>query len=298
MRSGFVVACAVAMLASGSDRAPGVRVSLHVAVEQPSGAPVEGVRPDEFVLLVDSEPRQVESVAPASQPLSILFLLDSSQSMEPYAAEMEKAAATLAAALRPLDRIRVGTIEDKILFSRAFTTDKSRFTFRPRGRSALRERSVQGGTPLWDAVTQATELLASEEGRRVLLVFSDGRATGNHHSLEDAAILAGDSNVTVMALAPFTTRGLRQAPKLVAIIRPAASLDRLAKYTGGILVGGYQQPENMKKELQLLADRLRSGYTLTFTAPADGRRRGVSVRVNRPGLHVRAPVTFRVPMQP
>jgi VWFA-related protein len=295
IRRALAAALAVApLLGAGQDR-PETRIAVHVAVEDAKGTPVSGLPAAAFTLAVDGQPHAIESIAAASEPLSLLLLVDASRSMAPHGGKLERTVKRFVASLHAGDRIRTGVIDDEIAFAPAFTSATSSFRLMPRDPIVVRERPKTEGTPLWDAIHQAAGLLGAEDGRRILLVFSDGRTSGNQHSLEEAAEFAGDTNVSVIALAPFATRGIHQAPKMIAIVTPAAHLDRLTQYTGGLLIGGYESKVDPLEQLPTLPRRLRAGYTLTFAVPADGRRHRLEVLVGAPDVHVRAPLTFRAP---
>ena len=282
------------LAAAGPERWPETRVTVHVAVEDGEGAPVTGLPATAFTVAVDGERRTVDAMVPTAQPMSILLLVDTSKSMAPFVAGLEKGAREFVASLAVADRIRVGAFGDEIRFSPMFDADKRSFRLEPRDGIVLRKRSVTGGSPLWDAVYQSTELLVAERNRLVLLAISDGRASGNHHSLEEAAEFAGDGGVAVNVLAPFATRGIRQDRETVLYVRPAANIDRLTQYTGGLMIGGYDAVKPAK-QLGALGHRLRAGYAVTFAAPADGRRHRLDVQVSIPGSQVRAPLVLRVP---
>jgi VWFA-related protein len=296
IRHALAVAVAVApLLGGGPDGRADARIVVHVAVEDANGHPVSGLPAAAFTLTVDGQPHAIESIAPASQPLSLLLLVDASRSMAPQGGRLERAVKRFVVSLDAGDRIRTGVIDDEIAFAPTFDSPASSFRIMPRDRIVVRERLKTGGTPLWDAIHQASELLGAEHGRRILLVFSDGRTSGNQHSLEEAAEFAGDTNVSVTALAPFVTRGIHQAEKTIAIVTPVAHLDRLTQYTGGRLIGGYESKIDPIDQLPTLARRLRAGYALTFSVPADGRRHRLGVRAAAPGVRVRAPMTCRAP---
>jgi VWFA-related protein len=285
------------LAAAGPERWPETRITVHVAVEDGEGAPVAGLPATAFAIVVDGERRTVDAIVPTAQPMSILLLVDTSQSMAPFVGGLEKGAREFVASLDAADRIRVGTFSDEIRFSPAFTADKRSFRLAPRDGIVLRKRAVTGGSPLWDAVYESTGLLVAEHNRRVLVVISDGRSSGNHHSLEEAAEFAGDGGVSVNVLAPFATRGIRQDRETVLYVRPAANIDRLTQYTGGLMIGGYDAVKPVK-QLGALGQRLRAGYAVTFAAPADGRRHRLDVQLGVPGLRVRAPLAIRVPDLP
>ena len=269
------------------------QVTIHVAVENQNGVPVRGLSADKFSLSVDRVARPVESVVPADQPLSTILLADGSPSMKPFAGRLEMAALGFVESLGAADRWRTGEFGDRIIFSRDFASGR-KFRLEPREPLTLRERTVRGGSPLWDAVHQSIELLSDQPGRRTLLVFSDARASGNASGLEDVANLAADNAVSVSAIVPARSYGIRQDPETIAVISSATGLERFARYTGGVLLGGYDFKGDPLKQLPALAARLRAGYALTFSMPEDGRRHRLDVRVATDGLQVRAPIAFRV----
>ena len=226
------------------------------------------------------------------------MLVDDRLSMKWFAASLNGPAKEFVESLDAADRWRVGAFGDRILFSRSFASGPASFRLEPREPIAHRERTVSGGSPLWDAIHQSVELLADQGGRRTVLVFSDGRASGNQHGLEEVAEFSIDRAVSLSAIVPTAGVGLRQDHETIAVVSPAANLNRLARYTGGVLLGGYDSKDEPLKQLEHLAIRLRAGYAVTFVVPnPDGRRHRLDVRVATPGLQVRAPMAFRAPRE-
>lgn len=269
-------------------------MTIHVAVEDPTGLPVERIPAATFSLSVDGVAQPIESVVPADQPLSLILLVDNSLSMAPFAGRLAGNASQFASRFDAADRWRVGEFGDRIRFSRNFASGPSSFRLEPRDPIVLHERTVRGGSPLWDAIHQSVELLGDQSGRRTLLVYTDGRASGNQHGLEEVAEFSVDRAVSLNAIVPQPARGIRQDKETIAVVTPAANLDRLARYTGGLLLGGYEEKVNPLKPLPSLAIRLRAGYALSFVVPEpDGRRHRLDIRVTTSGLQVRAPMAFR-----
>jgi hypothetical protein len=266
MRRLILAAAGVCAAISPTPAERGAAVRIHVAVEDQSGKPVHRLAAGMFSLTVDGASRPIESVVPSDQPLSVTVLVDDSLSMQPFASRLQKAAKEFAAGLDAADRLRV-----------------EKFGTAP------------GGSAVWDAIHRSVELVADQSGRRAILVLTDGRASGNLHSLEEVAERSVDRAVSLSAVVPDPPRGIRQDAKTMAVVTPAANLDRLAQYTGGVLLGGYAVTDQPLKQLRGLAARLRAGYTVTFAMPdADSRRHRLDVRVATPGLRVRAPMAFRV----
>jgi VWFA-related protein len=104
------------------------------------------------------------------QPITIVVMLDRSASMEKKFDLVKKAAATFVEQLLPGDRARIGSFSTKVQIDpEAFTSDTAAL------RDILEHRLLPPGpTPLWSATAAAIDALKGEDGRRVVLVFTDG----------------------------------------------------------------------------------------------------------------------------
>jgi Mg-chelatase subunit ChlD len=82
-----------------------------------------------------------------------------------------------------------------------------------------------GPTPIWDALDEAMALLADAPGKRAIVMYTDGRSTGNTHSLAEVMERATRASISINAVIP--------PPKIVDQLNPADLLERLAQATGG-----------------------------------------------------------------
>ena len=90
---------------------------------------------------------------------------------------------------------------DKVDLLQDLTSDRAKLE------SAIRAVEAKGGTTLYDAIYSASERLAAFDGRRVLLLLSDGRdeaanglEPGSLHTLEEARDRALRNEVMVFAI--------------------------------------------------------------------------------------------------
>src|SRR5262245_65887230 len=97
-------------------------------------------------------------------------MLDMSGSMHGNLATLRASAVQLFTRLLPQDRARVGNFGDRIILSDAFTNDPDTLI-----RALYLDLQPGGATPLWRAIDTAMDALARLDGRRVVLVLSDGR---------------------------------------------------------------------------------------------------------------------------
>jgi VWFA-related protein len=107
------------------------------------------------------------------QPITIVVMLDRSGSMKPHFERVREAADVFVDNMLPDDRARIGSFSDRIaLDPDTFTADRDVL------RRILRDNlQPPGTTPLWNATNLAMDALRREEGRRVILIFTDGKDT-------------------------------------------------------------------------------------------------------------------------
>jgi Ca-activated chloride channel homolog len=250
------------------------------------------------------------------QPITVVMLLDRSGSMRAQFELVEQAAEEFVKAMLPADRARLGSFATRIQIDpRDFTSDHDQLL------NILRtDLQPDGPTPLWNAVNVGITALLHQEGRRVILVFTDGvdapmNFRSNNQSLKDVMKRAEEENVMVYAIglagsepSAHTHGGYRGGwpgvpgghggwggrggygggrPFAVAS-KPDEGLPKIAAATGG----GYFEltsTTNLGSTFRRVADELHHQYALGFTPGAlDGKWHTLTVRVNEPGALVRA----------
>ena len=160
----------------------------------------------------------------SAEPIVGILLFDVSASMEMPGRQLEQLAGDFGDALAQDDRFRIGTVAARVLLSPNFE--------RGRRPLALAVRSLTQGlgpSPLWDGVYEAAIALEQHEGRRAIIVVTDGRANGNRRLAEEATATARASGceVSIVLKAPTASD--------VAFGLPAVAA-KVATETGGTLV--------------------------------------------------------------
>jgi Ca-activated chloride channel homolog len=250
------------------------------------------------------------------QPITVVMLLDRSGSMRAQFELVEQAAEEFVKAMLPADRARLGSFATRIQIDpREFTSDHDQLL------NILRtDLQPEGPTPLWNAVNVGITALLHQEGRRVILVFTDGvdapmNFRSNNQSLKDVMKRAEEENVMVYAIglagsepSAHTHGGYRGGwpgpsgghggwggrggygggrPFAVAS-KPDEGLPKIAAATGG----GYFEltsTTNLGSTFRRVADELHHQYALGFTpGTLDGKWHTLTVGVNEPGALVRA----------
>ena len=146
-------------------------VPVHVTVVDRSGTLVRDLTRDDFEVYDNGVRRPLTVFANTTQPITIVVLLDRSGSVRAHYRLVARAAEAFVRHLLPDDRARIGSFSDGVRIGPdTFTGDQTELL------RILREDLLDtGATPLWIATDAAIDALASEEGRRVVLVFTDGK---------------------------------------------------------------------------------------------------------------------------
>jgi len=287
--------------AQSAGRAP--LVFVDVAVEGANGQIVTGLTRDDFEISTGGSARPIESFASGSElPLSLVVLFDISASMDStlkrnvIRSGVEKG---FVDRLAPRDRVHVGWFGKQISIGPPIMGNPRALIAAVRRALDPRDADRLGPSPIWDAVDSAVTALAQADGRRAVLLVTDGRGTGNRHSPEDVAAHAALSGVAVSVLGEDFEMTLRQDGNTGVRVRPGVALQYIASTTGGLYVSDEGAAPAPGPLLVRLLDDLHGRYTLGF-APAvlDGKAHTLDIKVNRPGVTLRARRTYVAPAQP
>ncbi|MFI5177576.1 MAG: VWA domain-containing protein [Vicinamibacterales bacterium] len=152
-------------------------VAVPVTVFDPEGDLVSELTRDDFTVLDNGKPQDITTFSSGLQPIRAVALVDISASMMPVIDTALSAAEQFVDRLRPDDKAKVGVFSIRTWMSPEFTAD----------RDALdawlhHDLPFNNPTKLLDAVNEAVTDLASEVGRRVVMVFTDGCDTASETS--------------------------------------------------------------------------------------------------------------------
>lgn len=145
-------------------------VSIFATVVDPTGRLVPSLGQDDFEVFDNGKRQNLTVFANDVQPITLVMMLDRSQSVEQHFTLVRDAAEQFVTNLLPDDKVRLGSFSDRIqLDPETFTKDKDELI-----RILHHNLQDAGGTPLWNATSVAMTALGREEGRRVVLIFTDG----------------------------------------------------------------------------------------------------------------------------
>jgi Ca-activated chloride channel family protein len=264
-------------------------VALYATVTDAQKRLVANLTQEDFEILDNDKPQTIDLFVNEVQPITVVVMLDTSASMTGNLKLLEQAAEQFLIRLLPGDKGMVGAFNDKIeFFPSHFTNDRDRLI------EALRELDYGNPTRLYDAVAASMDRLFKIEGRRVVLVFTDGDDTGSRENMSSVLDRARENEVMIygIGLRSDYFNGSRQIRS-----KPDSGLRRLAEETGG----GYFELEkttDLAPTFTRVAQELHSQYVLGFTPTIlDGKIHRLLVRSKRPGMTVRARRSYIAPSE-
>jgi Ca-activated chloride channel homolog len=288
-------------------------VAVYATVTNAEGRLVPDLTRDMFSVADSGKRQELTLFANEVQPITVVMLLDRSGSMRANFELVEKSAEEFVHDLLPADKARIGSFSNRIQVDpRDFTSNHEELL------GILRaELQEEGPTPLWNAVNVGITALLHQQGRRVILVFTDGmdspmNFSNTNNSLKEVMKRAEEEDVMVYAigLAGSNPYGGRSAPMgggrrggfgggrrggfgggygggRPTTDKPDEGLPKIASVTGG----GYFEitsASDLASTFKRVADELHHQYALGFTPTTlDGKMHALEVRVTG-GMTVRA----------
>ena len=303
----FLTAAAVAALTTVTPaqqqpfRSGAKTVAVYATVNDDDGRLVPDLVREDFEIRDSGKSQPITVFSNDVQPITVVMMLDRSGSMRQNFRLVEAAAETFVRKLDPADKARIGSFAERVQIDpEGFTSDQEEMI------RILRSNLQQAGpTPLWNAVDEAITALREQEGRRVVLVFSDGADAPmnfrfNNRSIMDVMRRAQKENVMVYAIglqstqlrAPRPGRGLGGFGGSMSQQRPDPGLAVIADDTGG----GYfelNRAEDLSSTFARVAEELHRQYLLAISPERlDGSTHQLEVKVKRPGAVVQARKTY------
>ncbi len=283
-----------------------VNVVVTVAGKPPNAS--LDLKQEDFEILEDGVPQEISNFArEAGQPLKMVMLFDTSLSVA-HVLDFERRAAArfFERVIRPQDRAAVFSVSTDVVVLQEFTNKIPLLV------GATRQLQALGATSLYDGIYLAADYIKSAQGRRVIVIVSDGGDTTSNKSLLEALAQAQKSDALIFAVFtgnPWPSQNLRD-------LAAERALEALTGETGGEVLkpkltpvknGSRHDEETVEislKELDRaftsLAEQLRTQYVLGFYSTnekRDGSFRKLSMRIKKPGYVARARTGYYAPKE-
>jgi Ca-activated chloride channel family protein len=254
-------------------------VPSYVTVTDANNRLVTDLAREDFEILDNGRPQELTIFDNEVRPISVVVMLDTSISMTHRLKDLYAGAEQFLLRLLPHDKATVGAFNDKIEFASGFTNDRNGLV------AALKHLDFGNETHLYDAVYASLDQLEKIEGRKVILLFTDGADFGSRQGPGRALERARDAEVMIYGIGLETEFFNGQS---YVRSKPDSILNRFANETGG---GFFDLKKNsdLNASFTRIAQELRSQYLLGFSpATLDGKVHRLEVRLKRPGLKARS----------
>ena len=271
-------------------------VAVYATVTDPEGRLVPDLTRDDFEIYDNGKLQPISIFSNEIQPITVVMMLDRSGSMRGNFRLLEAAGEAFVRRMGPGDKARIGSFAARIQVDpQDFTSSQDELI-----RILRTELQDEGPTPLWNAVNVAITSVAPQEGRRVVLVFTDGADAPmnfkfNNLNVMDVIERARNQDVMVYAvgLASSGPASFRRGGFGGGMTGPDPSLPTIAAETGG----GYFELSNavdLKSTFAQVAEELHRQYMIGFEpAKLDDKTHKLELKIKKPGMKTRARKSYR-----
>jgi VWFA-related protein len=269
-------------------------VTIPVAVADRGGLYVTDLRQEEFKIFEDGVEQEVAYFGSSDKPFTVVLMIDVSPSTAYKIEEIQAAAAAFARQLKPQDKVVVIQFDESVKVLTEATGDQDKIN------KAISRSGFGDGTSIYEALDFALHRQLNKiEGRKAIVLFTDGVDTSSEKASFEGTIRDAEESGAVIFPIYYNTfynrlGAARTDPggtSNVEYARGRAYLTELASATGGKVVRPEATPSGLTVAFESLAEELRRQYSVGYypaNPGAEGERRQIRVRVNRPKLSVRA----------
>ncbi len=296
------VALAILMLPFAAQAQPPIQVSVNLvnvafSARDSQGKLVQNLTRDEIELHEDAVPQKIEFFARSTDlPLTLGLIVDDSGSQDHFGKQHKQDLEVfLKQILRPQDRVFLLCFGNHLRLVSDYTNSADqilesyeRFNKRSKGFAEIGPHEDRDlGTAFYDSIYYSvTEKLAQAEGRKAILMFSDGEDNSSSHNMMTTIEAAQDANVPIYSIRYTETKH----GKLTARNKYGISvMDRIAKETGGLHIDAERTAPDVY--FPQIAEELRSSYDVGYYSTnkaKDDTFRKIAVRTTVEGVTIRS----------
>jgi Ca-activated chloride channel family protein len=278
-------------------------VPIPVSVLDSTGRAVTNLKLSDFELQVDGKPAEIGDLARSETPIRLAMLFDNSSSVR-VAREFEKDAAVrfFKKVVRPdKDLAALFSVSTTARLEQPFTRDVSSLInaiefFPP----------PEGATALLEGIVRAADYLDDVQGRRVIVIVSDGDDTVSDIELTLEKVLKtlhlANCQVYVVKTTDFENykrTGIRGGNANIRQLAAERRMLELTKQTGGSVYSPIDEDELDRAFTQISAE-LSQQYILSYYPDDDLDKRGAFREINltvksKPNTTVRTRKGYYVP---
>ncbi|MEO8648437.1 MAG: VWA domain-containing protein, partial [Acidobacteriota bacterium] len=276
-------------------------VPIPVSVLDSSGRAIANLKLSDFELKIDGKTVEIGDLTRSETPVRLAMLFDNSSSVL-VAREFEKDAAVkfFRRIIRPdRDLAALYSVSTITRLEQPFTRDIFSIT-----RAIELFPPPEGATALLDGIVLATGYLAEQQGRRVIVIVSDGDDTVSDTTLETClrSLQLSNAQVYVVKTTDFENykrTGSRGGNANLRQLAAERRMIELTRQTGGAVYSPIDERE-LDDAFRQISAELSQQYVLSYYPDSETDRRGefreISLSVKgRPNTVVRTRKGYYVP---
>jgi VWFA-related protein len=268
-----------------TDRGEVTSILLETGVYDKDGRFLAQLDPKAFNIRENGVPQKVDLIERETLPTNLVLLVDTSQSMSRRMDFVRRASERLVTALHPRDRVIVVPFNTRVGSVTGPTNDA------PTIAEAIGAMRASGGTAVLDALVESTRLLQGAEGRRAIILITDGYDENSSATVDEVLKAAEAEQVTIYGIGIGGVAGIS--------LRGEDMLKRLANDTGGRVFFPPREPDLVTVADSVATDA-DSRYLITYT-PTNQKKDGTwrEIAVDVPGAYrVRTRTGYLAPSPP
>lgn len=256
--------------------------TIYASVVDKNDAPVTGLGASDFVVREDDTAREVLRVLPATEPMQIALLIDTSQAMEEHMLDVRTALRSFFKQMAGKHDIALIGLGERPTVLLDYTRDAARLE---KSVGSVFSRSGSG-TYILDGIVESSNGLRRRKGARPHIIVYAARgpefSERYHQSVIEALRESGATLHTLMLNRPGIAMASREEQELAKAIADGTKL------TGGRR-DDLLTPMALSDRLLSLANELENQYQVVYARPSRLLPpKTVEVSVKRPSLTVRA----------
>ena len=180
-------------------------VTVPLIATDRSGMYITDLRKEEFTITEDDVAQEVAFFGKVAAPFHVVLLLDTSSSTKDKLKEIQRAANTFVEQLQPQDRVKVISFDDKVNDLNEFTSNRDVL------RAAINGTKSGEGTKVYDAVELAMNMIRRINGRKAVVLFSDGMDWHSDRATFEGTVRSLDEEGVVVYPIRYETRATTEA---------------------------------------------------------------------------------------
>ena len=255
----------------------GVRLPITVKRD---GKFLNGLVETNFEVYEDGKKQKIDRfVTPSQLPLYVGMLLDTSNSVKlklPFEKEAAEDFATTVTTYRRKDQVLLASFDSDVELHLDFSNSLEEIV------KSLKKLKAGGYTKMYDAVYRVIEekmaTIKDADGRRVLVILSDGEDTASEHTLKEAIEMAQRYDVTIFGI---STKNFSGTGSGTVESSDDKDLRRLCEETGGQVFLPSQKVELFRSFTEVGNDLRQEyvAYYIPVNQDKTGKKREIKVKL-------------------